>query len=137
MRLLKWSLLVFYFVALIYIVCFAPRRQELVWHENIVNLVPIQNTIDTFHDLKGQGWVNFSANLFGNIILFLPIPFFIMDLFKASNKILIVAAGFLISIFIECAQYFWRIGIPDIDDVLLNTIGIFIGIFLYNLLFKK
>lgn len=132
-NLFKWSVFTLYFLLLIYLVFFARRRQELIWQPELLNLIPFRNTIQAWHTVHDQGWLNFLSNLFGNILLFLPLPFFSVHLFKVSNKILIIGAGVFMSMLIEFLQYYCRIGIPDIDDVLLNTTGVIAGVLLWHL----
>lgn len=63
-----------------------------------------------------------------NILLFMPLGVLLGD--KGWKAILF---GFLLSVFIECAQYVAVLGYCEADDVLNNTIGAAIG----SLLFKK
>ena len=41
---------------------------------------------------------------------------------------------FIISCFIEAMQYFFELGIAEIDDVLTNTLGGVIGLLIYGIL---
>ena len=131
MRALRWFLFVLYVAVLTYIVFFARRRHILIWHDDLVNLVPVVRTIQSFQSEATGTW-NFFSNLFGNIILFIPLPIFVISLFGASNKLSIVLLGLMISLLIEYIQYTLRIGVPDIDDVLLNVLGVLLGVFLYK-----
>ncbi|WP_339253961.1 VanZ family protein [Sporosarcina sp. FSL W8-0480] len=94
-----------------------------------VNLIPFQTILNYFHvNEHVSGWSSVSlVNLLGNIFVFSPIGFYIpllwrrMDSFKA---ILFIGLG--VTCFIEGTQYF--IGrSTDIDDIILNTIGVMIG----------
>lgn len=94
-----------------------------------VNLIPFQTILNYFHvNEHVSGWSSVSlVNLLGNIFVFSPIGFFIpllwrrMDSFKA---ILFIGLG--VTCFIEGTQYF--IGrSTDIDDIILNSIGVIIG----------
>lgn len=77
----------------------------------------------------------FVANIIGNIILFIPIGFFLPLLWQkwqAFWKIMIVA--FLFPVMIETAQLFIPRRFVDIDDVILNALGIMLGYGLYLLI---
>ena len=129
------SLLFFLYSGLLtYIVFFSRRRQSLVWRDNLVNLVPIKRTIHAFRRSDLIGLENNVANLFGNIIIFIPLAFFLVNIFGVYSKRKIILIGFLISFSIELIQFVLRIGVPDIDDIILNVTGVIIGIYLYKIL---
>lgn len=95
-----------------------------------VNWVPFHTISDYFSQSNGSvdNWSGVSfLNLTGNVFLFSPIGFFlplIWERWQSFRKILLV--GFGTTCFIEFVQLF--IGrSSDIDDVLLNTIGVLIG----------
>lgn len=50
------------------------------------------------------------------------------------KKVLMI--GFCSSLFIETSQLFLRRG-TDVDDLILNTLGVYLGLVLYKLLKKK
>lgn len=73
-------------------------------------------------------------NLLKNIIMFIPIGFFVPILCKKiNNYIKIIFCGIVISTFIELFQLFLFIG-TDIVHVITGTIGILIGYILYGIL---
>lgn len=78
----------------------------------------------------------FYTNLFGNILIFIPLSVILISVFgvKASKKVLFYAL--LTSLTIEMLQYWFGAGVSDIDDVILNVIGAYIGIFVYKV-FRK
>lgn len=64
--------------------------------------------------------------LLGNVIMFFPIGFFYVLLWRRNpwNRVLLV--GFLTTFCIEIIQLF--VGRTfDVDDILLNTVGVFLG----------
>lgn len=132
----QWLLSLTYSSLLVYIVFFARRRRGLIWHEEFVNLTPVVNSIRSYQSIPVEGLWDFYSNLFGNILLFVPLPFILIILFRISSRLKLVLIGMGLSLAIECTQYFLRIGIPDIDDVLLNTTGVVVGIVAWMLLFK-
>lgn len=71
-----------------------------------------------------------------NVILFLPLGFFLALLYKNYNRISIIAlTGFLLSLSVELIQMF-GMGITDINDLITNTIGTCLGYSIYKLLSK-
>ncbi len=79
-----------------------------------------------------SGWDSVSlVNLLGNVFVFSPIGIFIPLLWKRLRsfaKIALIGLGF--TCFIETFQYF--IGrSTDIDDIILNTVGVLIGYIAY------
>ncbi len=70
-------------------------------------------------------------NVIGNIIIFVPLGIYMELYCKKRNTIVTI---FSISIVVELVQYIFGIGIMDIDDVLLNTIGGIVGVVCYKVL---
>ena len=71
-----------------------------------------------------------------NIILFLPLGFFLSLLYQKYNRINRVAlTGFLFSISIEIVQMF-GMGATDINDLITNTVGTCLGYYIHKALFK-
>jgi glycopeptide antibiotics resistance protein len=139
MKALKWFLSITYFSLLTYIVFFARRREQLVWQDDFLNLVPFVHTIQGYrllHYMPPKGQWDFFTNLFGNVALFMPLPFILIVLFRITNKYAVILIGASLSIAIEATQYFFQIGIPDIDDVLLNTAGVVAGLVCWLVLYK-
>ena len=64
-----------------------------------------------------------------NILMFIPLGFLLGD--KGRKAVLF---GFLLSAFIECAQYLFLLGYCEADDVLNNTIGTVVGIGVWKML---
>lgn len=68
------------------------------------------------------------ANLLGNIGLFVPLGIFLPMLFASMRplyRFLLCAIPLLIAV--ELCQYVGTLGVGDVDDVLLNTLGVVIG----------
>lgn len=89
-------------------------------------------------DNKG---INSFGNLVGNIIAFIPLGYMLPRLHKIfENLFLCMATALLFILGIELFQLFSAFGIFDVDDILLNGLGTFIGYLgfvLMKLLTKK
>jgi len=62
----------------------------------------------------------------GNILIFVPMGFFSKNLFKQSFMQTLILV-LLVSFFIETSQYILKVGIFELDDLVLNTLGGFLG----------
>ncbi|HJA66759.1 hypothetical protein B5F07_10775 [Lachnoclostridium sp. An169] len=71
------------------------------------------------------------ANLFGNILIFVPYGFFISMASKSRGffKTLFYSMG--LSLIVEIIQLITRVGSFDVDDILLNTIGGVLGFIIF------
>lgn len=77
----------------------------------------------------------FIKNVVGNMLLFLPYGFFTSLLLKPKKSYLIIFLTVIASVSIEIVQM--KIGrVFDVDDILLNIIGGYLGYLLYALLRK-
>lgn len=99
------------------------------------NLIPFKVLSETYTEVFVNGYVNyFIINFLGNIVMFLPFGLFIPLLWRASYKTAVLT-GFCSSLFIETCQLFLARG-TDVDDLLLNTLGAFVGVLIYKLLYR-
>ncbi|WP_336785812.1 VanZ family protein [Paenibacillus sp. MMO-177] len=99
-----------------------------------VNLIPFYS-ISEFISGSTANLKRFAfANVVGNILLFIPLGVY-LPLFKSNKRgTIILLFIFLISLFAEIIQGLLGIGIADIDDIILNTLGGWIGILWFKLL---
>ena len=68
------------------------------------------------------------TNLAGNIVAFAPFGFFLPMLWeKGRNIVRCVLLTALFSLAVEMVQLFSKVGAFDVDDILLNAIGGFVG----------
>ena len=106
--------------------------------ERSFNLIPFQSVIE-FLLGNTENSRNFSyANLVGNIAIFIPLGFYISFFRKESRKdnILVksILTVFVVSLAVEIVQWLFVIGTADIDDIILNCIGGFVGILVFKML---
>ena len=89
-----------------------------------VNFIPIVHMFDEY-----DGWL---INIIGNITMFIPVglawPFCFKKL-DTIGKTVLAGAGF--PLFIEITQLPFYSRCSDIDDLIMNTTGIFIGALIY------
>ena len=94
----------------------------------IVNLIPFKGVADVVSVANVNGGNPFVfTNVFGNLILLLPIGFLLPLLWKPFLKLrYTLLFGMGISLLIEFSQLF-LIRATDIDDWIMNTLGALIG----------
>lgn len=97
------------------------------------NLYPFNTIIEYIFNSSKYNFQVVFINIIANIITFIPLGFFISLLFKKSFK-LINSALFcsLIIISIEMGQFILNVGVLDVDDLILNTVGCVLGIISYK-----
>lgn len=98
-----------------------------------MNLYPFTVVWETIQAVFEEGDMDyFRINLVGNIVVFMPLGFFLPLLWRGFDRALPVAAfGFLFSLTIEIIQYPLHRG-SDVDDIWLNTLGCLLGYLLYR-----
>lgn len=100
------------------------------------NLIPLKVLFETYREVFVNGYINyFIINFLGNIIMFMPIGFFVPLLWNVPGKRTIFI-GFCSSLFVEVSQLFLARG-TDVDDLILNTLGVWLGLVLYKVLYNK
>jgi len=126
-------LIPFYTLFLLYLMFFGFGRSQ--YDINIVRLIPMFSTVGFVK--QTILWKTIFINIFGNILMFVPFGF-LGIIFPKLNNFWIMILDFLFAIIlIESLQYFTRLGVFDIDDVILNTVGVAIGFWIYQLFEKK
>ncbi len=135
-RILLWTALVIYGCAVFGILFLGGRSDRFpydsVWEymKYSVQLIPfktifgyVEEVIDN-HQMLGLA----VKNVFGNFILFYPMGVFLPCLFKKARtvkKTLLIALCTIL--LVEVVQLTFRLGIFDIDDLILNISGWILG----------
>ena len=102
-----------------------------------VNLTPfltIKNYIINYHYFRFSDVI---INLVGNIVVFVPLGFLLPQINKKVNtfiRLLVIVV--LFTLCVEICQTLLGVGIGDVDDVILNSVGGIIGYYFYCF-FKK
>lgn len=80
------------------------------------------------------GVVSFLINIFGNVFAFSPLGIFLPLLScKLRRWWKITGVSFVVTLCIECTQLVTRLGVFDVDDLFMNTIGGMLGYGMYCL----
>lgn len=127
-----------YFLLICYFTIFAEslgRAPGDIIREPRYNLVPFAEIRRFIVYRKQLGLRAFMLNVVGNVLAFVPCGFFLPVISVRCRRLSgCVLFGFLISFIIECTQLAFRAGSFDIDDMMLNTLGVFTGFILSSLL---
>ncbi len=109
-------------------------------HKNKLNLIPFNTVLQYFSFTDISDLLDFVINIFGNLIVFMPvgmfIPVFFGDRIWSSRITYVLIIGFLFSLGVESTQLITSVGVFDVDDLLLNTVGALIGWYLYRHIWK-
>ena len=127
---IKKILIVGYLITVLFItVC---RKVSFITPQKI--LVPFQS-YRVLLSVKWHGYgIYVAMAILGNLILFVPLGIIIAKVMWRKNNIgVTIAIGFLCSLMIETYQYFSCVGTFEIDDLIQNTWGAWIGCCLQNI----
>ncbi|MFJ5714488.1 VanZ family protein [Neobacillus sp. NPDC093127] len=114
-----------YSLGLFVLLFFRPANQEY----GQINYIPFK-TIMGF--LTGN--VNFLIafyNLAANILLFVPFGVVTLLLYKNPSRRLLLLVPVVSILLIETTQHITRRGSADIDDLILNLLGVWMGYLMY------
>lgn len=126
-------LFVAYLVLLFYFLFFSEGFGRMQgadeYHYNLVLFREIRRFTKYRHIVGNRA---FLLNVFGNLIAFMPLGFFIPALSrKSKNGFAVVLNCFLVSLLVEVIQLVFKLGCFDVDDLLLNTLGGLLGYMIY------
>lgn len=108
-----------------YTILEADSRRIAFYFENKVNLEPLKS----IGQILNLPFRDIFTNIFGNIGLLSPVSFLFPLAFPnvKSRFLAPLFAGVALSLLVECAQIFFMCGAFDVDDILLNSCGAFLG----------
>ena len=132
----KYALLMVYLAVLSYMLFFAERFGRTHEHVFAYNVVPFHEIGRYIRHAETIGWQLVVVNLLGNVAAFLPFGFLMPSLWPENDKkhpIGVTLLSMLFSVVVEILQFVTRVGTADVDDVILNTLGGFLGYVLYVL----
>ena len=145
-----WSLIFFiYLLFLIKMIIFKYPIEHMraivdTWQKDVIweglstaNFIPFK-TIKMYiqyYDLPG---LRSFSNLFGNVLVFIPVGVMLPMVHRASKNILVLLLNALLFVVgIEVFQLFSNFGAFDVDDIILNCFGVLIGRCIYQILVKN
>lgn len=115
-----------------------PYEDLLRQNVNLRPLFTIRNYLYVvIHRSNDDVLLHCIINLLGNVLLFIPIGWMLPHLFKKLRnffRFIITCTGAIF--LVEVVQLFTLRGSFDVDDILLNVLGMLLGFFGYHI-FKK
>lgn len=128
-----------YVAAIVYFLLFSDMYGRSQGYTNYrYNLIPFYEIRRFLRSAIYEGSIRFQdifVNLIGNVVAF--IPFGALIRWVRNRKTYFwnaVLYTFLFSLAIEGIQFFTRVGVFDVDDLILNTIGGALGYAIYRIL---
>jgi glycopeptide antibiotics resistance protein len=89
------------------------------------NWVPFRTI--RFYLVGRFGLMKAGVNLIGNVVLLIPVGFLAGFIHPRMTWLQSMFVGLVLSTAIEAVQGVFRLGIVDVDDVILNTLGVLAG----------
>ncbi len=89
------------------------------------------------------GFTYFLINVIGNVAVFMPFGFLVPVMYREQRReatyrggyfrsfLFVSVLGFLFSLGVETVQLLTKVGIFDVDDLFLNTMGVMAGYIIY------
>jgi glycopeptide antibiotics resistance protein len=99
--------------------------------EGPANLIPFKTIL--YYVQGHNGLLIACINILGNIIALVPLGFLVPFVFTKTQWKHIIILAVVSGLTIEIIQLLLHIGIFDIDDVLLNGLGVVIGFWKFNI----
>lgn len=122
-----------YSLFLLYLMFLGMGRSQ--YEDNVIRMQPVWSTIGFIKDTIL--WKDIIMIVLGNVIMFIPFGF-LGWLFPKLNNLKNLLFSFLSAItIVEALQYFTRMGIFEVDDIILNTFGVYLGWIVCKLLENK
>ena len=118
---------ILYILFLLYFLIFSDwYGRSGVYDDYHYNLVPFQEILRYWNYRDQLGMLSFT-NLAGNILVFVPFGFLAAMASRKRNFFRTSLDGFLLSLMVETLQLLTMVGSFDVDDLILNTIGVMLG----------
>lgn len=103
-----------------------PLAEYMTYAVNLVPFETIRGFWNAFQNDRIQTDIAM-LNIFGNIALFIPFGFFLPAARRLRALWKCLAVSFFAILSAEGAQLLFRVGSFDIDDIILNLLGVLIG----------
>jgi len=122
-----------YTVFLLYLMFLGMGRFQ--FEENVVRVEPLFSTLKFIQNTIS--WWDIVRIVVGNVVMFIPFGFLGWVFPKLKNLRDLLFTFVASIVIVEGLQYFTRLGIFEVDDVILNTFGVFLGYQICVFLEKK
>ncbi len=114
----------------------------LIYMTSLLFIVFMSREVGEYNGVNMELWSSWGTTVtkraffVENILLFIPMGILMPSAFSKFRKIYIcIPCCFLFSLFIEATQYIFGLGIAEIDDLVTNTFGAFLGLIIWYILY--
>ena len=129
LKLSRVIVFIYYVILLFNMVIFARYNNIYSY-----NLIPFKSIVNIF---KNKTAYSIIINIFGNLFIFMPLEYFLIELFKVKKFSVNFILSFGIILLIELFQYVFKVGVLDIDDLIICTFGMMLFYIIYRKVVKK
>lgn len=127
-----------YLILLFYLLFFSESMGRTGGHQYRYNLTLFREIKRFFVYRDVVGYKSLLLNVVGNVLAFMPFGYFMPKLTERGKNIFFtVLLSFELSLCVELLQLIFKIGCFDVDDLLLNTVGGFLGYLVYFLFARQ
>ncbi len=131
-------LLILYIIMILNMTIFDRHMQAFVWRgfDNYFkyggfNIIPFRTIFKYFIEIKRYWPWLFMVNIFGNIVILMPVQYLMIKVFGRLSFQKYFLINIIMVSLIEVLQLVSGCGSLDIDDLILNVIGMSIVYFIY------
>ena len=110
-------------ILLLYLMFFGMGRTQ--YEDHVIRVEPLFATLGFIENTIR--WWDIIRIVVGNIVMFMPFGFLGWIFPRLQNLKENIFAFISAIVIIEALQYFTRLGICEVDDIILNTFGVFLG----------
>ncbi|MEH6944090.1 VanZ family protein [Bacillus sp. JJ722] len=105
-----------------------PSRMNPGYSDVSHNITPFKSIINYLLNFEHYNFNTWFYNTFGNVLLFLPLGILISLVFvNVKHFSQVMYLSLFVSFSVEVAQYITALGVFDVDDIILNTLGSILG----------
>lgn len=136
------SIFIVYITLLIYFLFFSDTFGRQVAYEDYrYNLTPFAEIKRFYTRVRDTNYSMFFINIIGNVVLFIPFGFLFSFIYskggtkKCKTFIVTIFVSLVFCLAIETLQLVTRVGVFDVDDIMMNMTGTVIGYLIFLLLY--
>lgn len=133
-----WLMFYLYIILLSYFLFFSEKFGRGTTTEGYRYNLELFLEIKRFYKYREQvGFGSFLINILGNVIAFMPFGYLLPLLNRKYRRFFYVLFNTIIfSLAVEAVQMLTQVGIFDVDDIFLNTIGGVLGYLIFAISYK-
>lgn len=130
---LAWVLFIIYILFLSYFLFFSEGFGRVGGNSEYKSNLQLFKEIKRFITYRETiGFKGFFINVIGNVLAFVPFGLVLPFISPINRRFINISLlSFELTLCVEIIQYVLKVGIFDVDDILLNTIGGITGYLLY------